>query len=137
MFRINALSLTALALLTSLLASCSQSSHSKPAPDQDVNATESKRTSSQTDEIGEKVKRIIAEQMGVATADFSLDDSLTTKLGADELDIVELVMTVEEEFNLTIPDSEIVATNSNSVSVNFCGADFVRLVKARLENQSP
>jgi acyl carrier protein len=54
----------------------------------------------------EKVKKIIVEQLGVDEADVSMESSFIDDLGADSLDIVELIMALEEDFNLEIPDSE-------------------------------
>ena len=62
---------------------------------------------------------------------FSLDDPLTKKLGADELDVVELVMTIEEEFQIAIPDEAVMDANARrSVGIpeDFSGSDFVRIV---------
>jgi len=54
----------------------------------------------------EKVKSIIVEQLGVDEDEVTLDASFTDDLGADSLDIVELVMAFEEEFGIEIPDEE-------------------------------
>ena len=58
------------------------------------------------DEIFEKVKEIIIEQLGVAEAAVLIEASFIDDLGADSLDIVELIMALEEEFDLEIPDSD-------------------------------
>lgn len=57
-------------------------------------------------EIEQKVKNIIVEQLGVDEDEVTLDASFTDDLGADSLDIVELVMALEEEFSIEIPDEE-------------------------------
>ncbi len=54
----------------------------------------------------DKVKKIIIEQLGVDENDISMESSFIDDLGADSLDIVELIMALEEEFDLEIPDSE-------------------------------
>ena len=59
-----------------------------------------------TDEVFEKVKAIIVEQLGVAEASVEMESSFIDDLGADSLDIVELVMAIEEEFDIEIPDSD-------------------------------
>lgn len=59
-----------------------------------------------TEEVFEKVKKIIVEQLGVAEASVSMEASFIDDLGADSLDIVELVMALEEEFDIEIPDSD-------------------------------
>ena len=54
----------------------------------------------------DKVNSIIAEQLGVEASEVTSDASFTDDLGADSLDIVELVMAFEEEFGLEIPDED-------------------------------
>lgn len=56
--------------------------------------------------VFEKVKKIIVEQLGVEEDEITLESSFIDDLGADSLDIVELIMALEEEFDLEIPDSE-------------------------------
>ena len=58
------------------------------------------------DEITQKVKAIIVEQLGVDEEEVTLKASFTDDLGADSLDNVELVMALEEEFDIEIPDDE-------------------------------
>jgi acyl carrier protein len=54
--------------------------------------------------VAEKVKSIIVEQLGVEADEVTPSASFTDDLGADSLDIVELVMAFEEEFGIEIPD---------------------------------
>jgi acyl carrier protein len=54
--------------------------------------------------VMEKVKGIIVEQLGVDEEEVTMEASFTDDLGADSLDIVELVMAFEEEFGIEIPD---------------------------------
>lgn len=56
--------------------------------------------------IIDKVKSIIVEQLGVEEQDVKMESSFIEDLGADSLDIVELVMALEEAFELVIPDEE-------------------------------
>jgi acyl carrier protein len=56
--------------------------------------------------VEEKVKEIIAKQLGVNPADVVPDASFVEDLGADSLDTVELVMAFEETFNIEIPDED-------------------------------
>ena len=56
--------------------------------------------------IEQRVKKIVAEQLGVNEADVNTDSSFVNDLGADSLDTVELVMALEEEFETEIPDEE-------------------------------
>ena len=52
----------------------------------------------------EKVRDIVVEQLGVEADEVALDSTFIDDLGADSLDIVELIMAFEEEFNIEIPD---------------------------------
>ena len=52
----------------------------------------------------DKVKAIVVEQLGVDEAEVKIDSTFIDDLGADSLDIVELIMAFEEEFNIEIPD---------------------------------
>lgn len=56
--------------------------------------------------VEEKVKEIIAKQLGVDQAEVTPDASFVEDLGADSLDTVELVMAFEEAFNIEIPDED-------------------------------
>ena len=58
------------------------------------------------DAIFEKVKEVIMDQLAVEDDAVKLETSFIDDLGADSLDIVELIMALEEEFDLQIPDSE-------------------------------
>lgn len=58
------------------------------------------------DAIFEKVKEVIVDQLGVEDDAINPETSFIDDLGADSLDIVELIMALEEEFDLQIPDSE-------------------------------
>ena len=58
------------------------------------------------EEIFEKVKKIIVEQLGVADTSVTMEASFIDDLGADSLDIVELIMALEEEFDMEIPDED-------------------------------
>lgn len=58
------------------------------------------------DQIFEKVKGIIVEQLGVEEDEVTEGASFVDDLGADSLDIVELIMALEEEFDLEIPDED-------------------------------
>ena len=56
--------------------------------------------------IEERVKKIIVEQLGVKEEEVKNEASFVDDLGADSLDTVELVMALEEEFDIEIPDEE-------------------------------
>ena len=55
-------------------------------------------------DIEARVKKIIAEQLGVPESDVSNEKAFVADLGADSLDTVELVMELEEEFDISIPE---------------------------------
>lgn len=59
-----------------------------------------------SEEVFEKVKAIIVEQLQVTEATVTEDASFIDDLGADSLDLVELIMALEEEFDIEIPDSD-------------------------------
>ncbi len=59
-----------------------------------------------SEEVFEKVKSIIVEQLGVTEATVTMEASFIDDLGADSLDIVELIMALEEEFDIEIPDAD-------------------------------
>jgi acyl carrier protein len=56
--------------------------------------------------VEDKIKTIVAEQLGVSEDEVTPEASFTDDLGADSLDIVELVMAIEEEYGIEIPDDD-------------------------------
>jgi acyl carrier protein len=68
-------------------------------------------------DVAAKVKKIISEQLGVPETDVKPEASFVNDLGADSLDTVELVMALEEEFSVEIPDedAEKIATVQNAI----------------------
>jgi acyl carrier protein len=70
-------------------------------------------------EVLEKVKSIIIEQLGVEEEEVKLEASFIEHLGADSLDIVELVMALEEEFELEIPDEDAEKIRTVGDAVNY------------------
>lgn len=71
------------------------------------------------DEILVKVSGIIAKQLKVDEAEIKLEKSLIDDLNADSLDIVELVMSMEDEFGFEIPDSEAEKLRTVADAVNY------------------
>lgn len=57
--------------------------------------------------IFEKLKKIVAEQLGVSEGEIKMNSSFQDDFDADSLDIVELIMTLEDEFELEIDDDEV------------------------------
>ncbi|KAL1521376.1 hypothetical protein AB1Y20_021042 [Prymnesium parvum] len=76
------------------------------------------------EEVEDKVKSIIAEQLGVELDTVVPDASFTEDLGADSLDAVELIMAIEEAFDIEIPDEEAETMTTP--------ADCVAAIKAKL-----
>ncbi|MFJ2993123.1 acyl carrier protein [Pandoraea sp. NPDC087047] len=67
----------------------------------------------------QRVKKIVAEQLGVAEADVKNESSFVTDLGADSLDTVELVMALEEEFEIEIPDEDAEKITTVQQAIDF------------------
>ena len=68
-------------------------------------------------DISDRVKELVVEQLGVDAEEVTEEASFVDDLGADSLDIVELVMAFEEEFDLEIPDedAEKIQTVGNAI----------------------
>ena len=60
-----------------------------------------------SDELAVKIRLLVAEQLGVEPNQVTPQASILDDLGADSLDVVELVMTIEENFDIEIPDEAI------------------------------
>lgn len=71
------------------------------------------------DSIEQRVRKIIAEQLGVNEADIKNESSFVDDLGADSLDTVELVMALEEEFETEIPDDEAEKITTVQQAIDF------------------
>lgn len=74
------------------------------------------------DNIVERVKKIVAEQLGVNEADIKNESSFVDDLGADSLDTVELVMALEEEFECEIPDEEAEKITNVQQAIDYVSA---------------
>ena len=57
--------------------------------------------------IFDKIKEILSEQLDADTEEMTMDTDIARDLGADSLDVVELLMSIEDEFQVEIPDEEI------------------------------
>jgi len=67
----------------------------------------------------EKIKEILVEQLGVSEDEISMDSSFLDDLGADSLDLVELIMALEQEFDVEIPDEDAEKIKTVGDAVNF------------------
>jgi acyl carrier protein len=74
--------------------------------------------------VFEKVKEIICEQLDVEEEKVALESSIIDDLGADSLDVVDLIMSLEEEFDVEIPDEDV--ENMKSVG------DIVKYIEGKL-----
>ena len=55
----------------------------------------------------DKVKDVLAKQLRITKAEINDDANIMEELGADSLDVVEMLMALEEKFNITIPDEDV------------------------------
>jgi acyl carrier protein len=72
--------------------------------------------------VEERVKKIIVEQLGVNAEQVTTSASFVDDLGADSLDTVELVMALEEEFGLEIPDEEAQKLSTVQSAIDYINA---------------
>ena len=70
----------------------------------------------------DKIKEILVDQLNVDEADITMDASFIDDLGADSLDIVELIMTMEEEFGMEIPEDEVETLTTVGAAVEYIKA---------------
>ena len=71
------------------------------------------------EEVSQKVKKIIAEQLGKSEEEIKEQASFLGDLGADSLDIVEMIMTLEEEFDTEISDEEAEKIQTVQEAINY------------------
>ena len=72
--------------------------------------------------IEQRVKKIVAEQLGVNESEIKTESSFVDDLGADSLDTVELVMALEEEFECEIPDEEAERITTVQQAIDYVNA---------------
>jgi acyl carrier protein len=73
--------------------------------------------------IEERVKKIVAEQLGVKEEEVKNEASFVEDLGADSLDTVELVMALEEEFETEIPDEEAEKITTVQLAIDYINSN--------------
>ncbi len=73
--------------------------------------------------IEQRIKKIVAEQLGVNEAEVKNESSFVNDLGADSLDTVELVMALEEEFECEIPDEQAEKINTVQEAIDYVNAN--------------
>ena len=73
----------------------------------------------------DKVKKLLAEQLNIDAEKITTSSKVIEELGADSLDVVEMLMTLEDEFNVTVSDEE-------SVGLKTVG-DIVKLIESKLK----
>lgn len=71
----------------------------------------------------QRVKKIVAEQLGVNESEVKNESSFVNDLGADSLDTVELVMALEEEFGVEIPDEEAEKITTVQLALDYVNAN--------------
>lgn len=71
------------------------------------------------DNLFDKVKEIVVEQLGVEEEEVSQSSSFVDDLGADSLDLVELIMALEEEFDMEIPDEDAEKISTVGDAINY------------------
>ena len=71
----------------------------------------------------DKIKAIVVEQLGVDESEVTMEASFIDDLGADSLDLVELIMALEEEFDIEIPDEEAEKLKTVGAAVNYAKAN--------------
>ena len=74
-----------------------------------------------SDDVFERVKKVTVEKLSVKEEEVVLEASFTADLGADSLDVVELVMALEDEFGIEIPDDEV-----NSIKTVGNAVDYIK-----------
>ncbi len=73
--------------------------------------------------IDERVKKIVIEQLGVKEEEVKNESSFVEQLGADSLDTVELVMALEEEFDIEIPDEDAEKITTVQQAIDYINAN--------------
>lgn len=73
--------------------------------------------------VMDKIKEILVEQLSIDESEIVADASFIDDLGADSLDIVELIMSMEEEFGIEIPEDEVESLTTVGAAVEYIKAN--------------
>jgi len=79
-------------------------------------------------DIEQRVKKIVAEQLGIAEANIKNESSFVNDLGADSLDTVELVMALEDEFEMEISDEDAEKITTVQQSIDYATKSHVKKI---------
>jgi acyl carrier protein len=71
------------------------------------------------EEIFQKLKGIVVDQLGVEESEVTMEANFIEDLGADSLDIVELIMALEEEFEIEVPDEDAEKLTTVEAAINY------------------
>src|SRR5690554_2634479 len=94
----------------------------RPGHHRGATASSRPREGTLMESVEQRVKKIVAEQLGVNEADVKNESTFVDDLGADSLDTVELVMALEEEFECEIPDEEAEKITSVQQAIDYIKA---------------
>ena len=73
--------------------------------------------------VFEKIKEILVDQLSIDESEITMGSAFIDDLGADSLDIVELIMTIEEEFDIEIPEDEVESIATVGAAVDYIKAN--------------
>ncbi len=73
--------------------------------------------------VFEKIKEILADQLSIDESEITMGSAFIDDLGADSLDIVDLIMTIEEEFDIEIPEDEVESIATVGAAVDYIKAN--------------
>ena len=69
--------------------------------------------------VFEKIRAILCEQLDVEESEVTMDSNIAEDLGADSLDVVDLIMSIEDEFEIEVPDDQIEGIKTVADVVNY------------------
>ena len=69
--------------------------------------------------VFEKIRHILSEQLDIAEDDITMESNISEDLGADSMDVVDLIMSIEDEFEIEVPDESVENIKTVGDVVNF------------------